>query len=77
MSKFYVFVLYVRACIVRTVFFFIDNVVRLLSYVNICARHVYLTINLLSLLTKKNITKCRGVCFPPTGAGGFSCTECR
>jgi len=71
----YLFYMYVH--VLYELFFFIDNVVRLLSYVNICARHVYLTINLLSLLTKKDLTKCKGVCFPPTGAGGFSCTECR
>ena len=37
----YVYVLY-------ELFFFIDNVVRLLSYVNVCAYHVYFTINLLT-----------------------------
>ena len=31
--------------------FFIDNIVRLLFYVNMCACHVYFTTNLLTYLT--------------------------
>jgi len=38
------------ACMYCINCFFIDNVLRLLSYVNVCACHVYFTINLLTYL---------------------------
>ena len=38
--------------------FFIDNVVRLLSYVNMCAYHVYFTINLFTYLLVLTMAAC-------------------
>ena len=55
-------VLCLRVCIVLTVFidevFFINNVVRLLSYVNMCAYHVYFTINLFTYLLVLTMAAC-------------------
>jgi len=39
-----------HACMYCINCFFIDNVVRLLFYVNVCACHVYFTINVLTYL---------------------------
>jgi len=47
MSKFFLSLFYVYVCVLCELFFFIDNVV------NMCACHVYFTINLLTYLLRK------------------------
>jgi len=46
----FMYLFYVYVHVLYELFFFIDNVVRLLFYVNMCACHVYFTINLLTYL---------------------------
>jgi len=73
MSKFYVLVLCVRVCVQLCCmnWFFVDNVVQLLFYVNMCACHAYFTINLLYLLSthveysrvNNTVVSCSALCY--------------
>ena len=48
--RIYLCLCFICTCMYCMNCFFVDNVARLLSYVNMCACHVYFTINLLTYL---------------------------
>jgi len=62
-------ILYVYVYVLCELFFPIDNVVRLLSYVNMCACHVYFTTSLLTYLLERTDGHDRSHYLPANAVG--------